>query len=60
MRNGRWWSPLIVPAKRGGNKRTVDMREVVNSTSKLRRRCSFRCFNEIASLCVVLDVSPAD
>src|ERR1700738_2852004 len=30
--------PLIVPAKRGGNKRTVDVREVVNGL----HRCQWR------------------
>ena len=30
MRNGQQIEPLIPPAKRGGGKRTVDMREVVN------------------------------
>ena len=28
--NGRWSGPLIPPGKRGGGKRTVDLREVVN------------------------------
>ena len=30
MRNGRHIAPLIPPAKRGGRKRSVDVREVVN------------------------------
>jgi hypothetical protein len=30
--------PLILPAKRGGNKRTVDVREVVNGLATLRRQ----------------------
>jgi transposase len=36
--SGRTWrlvEPLIPPAKRGGGKRRMDMREVVNGRSKL-------------------------
>jgi len=31
-------APLIPPAKRGGNKRTVDVREVVNGLMAARRQ----------------------
>ena len=37
MTDEEWWliEPLIPPAKRGGNKRRVNLREIVNGRSKL-------------------------
>jgi hypothetical protein len=36
-------APLIPPAKRGGNKRTVDIREVMNGVMYLEHRLSVAC-----------------
>src|ERR1700759_5329881 len=42
-RNGRWSSRRLSRAKRGGNKRTVDVREVINGlTYVLRTGCQWR------------------